>query len=263
MHRRIRYSGLLRMQSALHVGGGTGTQSLTDAGVLRHADGRPFIPGSSMKGVLRSHLERLAQAPVLQQCGIESCSLYADPLLETSCPTPTWQQTQAERENTTPTENDLVRLCHTCTLFGSPLMAGKVRIPDLEIEVQALSHTFEIRDGVGIDRDSGLAVNKIKFDYEVVPAGTAFHFSWTLENPDVTERALAAIAIRDLQRGYLSVGGKTTRGLGSCVLENLVIEDVDFTDMSALVLYLQEHDGGRVDDADHFLNACIDALFDA
>ena len=265
MTRRVEFTGQLRMTSALHVGGGVGTTSFTDAGVLRHPDGRPFIPGSSMKGALRSHLERFAQAPALEDTGLTSCLLYPeDPsaISAPECPSPGW--IEESKDATTAEESDFEQLCHTCTLFGSPILAGKVRVPDLELIRDTYDGEVEIRDGVGIDRDRGRPVDSIKFDYEVVPSGTAFEFSLSIDSPDSAELGLAAIAIREMQEGRVSVGAQTTRGLGSCVLEHLQVREADFSDLSSLETYLLTRtDGGAVpavDDPDAYLDSCVEAL---
>lgn len=268
LSRRVRFTGRLRMTSALHVGGGVGTTSITDAGVLRHSDGRPFIPGSSLKGALRSHLGRLSQNDALAECGATSCLLYepGDDTDWTStaaeCPTPGW--IDAGKDATSADESDFEALCATCTLFGSPILAGKIRIADLEVDESTFSGEVEIRDGVGIDRDRGRAVDGVKFDYEVVPSDTVFDFSLSVDSPDVVELGLIAVAIRELQRGHIAVGGKTTRGLGQCVLEGLSIYDANMQEAAGLSAYLlsRSEDGepSRADDPEAFLDTCIEAL---
>ncbi|MFB6274111.1 MAG: CRISPR-associated RAMP protein Csx7 [Salinibacter sp.] len=266
MDRRVRVTGTLRTESGLHVGSGSGS-SQTDATVLRHADGRPYIPGSSLKGAFRSRVARLAQAPALKEAGATSCLLYADDPDATTapdCPSPGW--IDSGKDATEATEEDFGELCHTCTLFGSPILAGKIRIPDLDVTDGTRRRQGEIRDGVGIDRDRGNAVEEesIKFDYEVVPVGTTFGFSLAVENPGPTELGLLAAGIREMQRGHLAIGGKTTRGLGTCVLEDLSIENADFSSAEALSDYLQKGGGknGKVEDPDAFLDRCIEALFE-
>lgn len=247
------------MESALHVGGGIGMQSQTDAAVLRHADGRPFIPGSSMKGVLRSHLERLLQAPVFRKdpATVRSCGLYAG--LDERCPSPSW--IAEKKDATRATEQDFENLCHTCTLFGSPILAGKVRIPDMELADEMWTGTFEIRDGVGIDRDSGLAAEGVLYDFEVVPSGTTFHFEWIVDSPDPVELGLMAVAVRELQNGYVAIGGKTTRGLGACRLEHIEITDQDLSILEGLRQVLLDRQAGRVADVDTWLDQHIENLF--
>jgi CRISPR-associated RAMP protein (TIGR02581 family) len=267
MTRRVEFTGRLRMTSALHVGGGIGTTSFTDAGVLRHPNGEPFIPGSSMKGVLRSHVERLAQTPAMAAAGVTSCLLYPDDPDATTapdCPSPGW--IDAGKDATAADESDFEALCHTCTLFGSPILAGKVQIPDLEVIPETYAGEVEIRDGVGIDRDRGRPVEGIKFDYEVVPSGTAFRFSFSLDSPSDAELALAAVAVREMQRGHVSVGAKTTRGLGSCALEEVEVRSANFTNIDDLGDYLlartsEEGAPAPEDDPDAFIDRCIEELF--
>lgn len=273
MSRRVRITGRLRMTSALHVGGGVGTTSMTDAGVVRHADGRPYIPGSSMKGVLRSHLERMSQNETLADHGATSCLLYApetdkngDTRVDWTptapdCPTPGW--VDDGKDSTSATEADFASLCPTCTLFGSPILAGKIRVPDLEVDEATYGGGVEIRDGVGIDRDRGRAVDKVKFDYEVIPSDTVFDFQLSVDSPDTVELGLIAVAIREMQRGYLAVGGKTTRGMGHCTLESVAIEDTAFNNTEQLSAYLLQRaneEANQLDDPEAFLDQCIEEL---
>lgn len=272
MSRRVRITGRLQMTSALHVGGGVGSTSMTDAGVVRHADGRPYIPGSSLKGALRSHLERICQVETLAEVGATSCLLYKPGKEGPSwnptapdCPTPGW--IDAGKDATAASESDFDNLCPTCTLFGSPILAGKIRVPDLEVDENTYNGEVEIRDGVGIDRDRGRAVDQVKFDYEVIPSDTAFGFELSIDSPDTVELGLVAIAIRELQDGNVSVGGKTTRGLGHCKLIGVKIENADFSSIDSMADYFKtraESDtsstDATVDNPDECLNDWVDDL---
>ena len=251
--KRVRFTGQLRMTSALHIGSGS-ESPLSDAGVVRHQDGRPFIPGSSLKGVLRSHLERLAQ--VLP--GVSSCMLYREDK-HSECVTPDWV---ANRKDVTDAkESDFEKLCHTCTLFGSPIMAGKIRVPDLEIDESTFAGQTEVRDGVGIDRDSGLAVDQVKYDFEVVPSDTLFTFQLDVDSPDYTELALIIAGIREMEQGYISVGGKTTRGLGSCLLEGLEVFETDFSDLEAFKEFLKSGQPAQMSNQKEYMDNLVDTLF--
>ena len=255
---RVRFTGKVRMKSALHVGSGRNAK-LSDAGVTRHLDGRPFIPGSSLKGVLRTHLERLAQ--VLPE-KVKSCMLY-NPSLESVCGTPDWVSNQ--KDVTDAKQEDFENLCHTCTLFGSPILAGKIRIPDLEVEETLYSIQTELRDGVGIDRDRGVAVDQVKYDFEVVPSDTVFFFQLDMDSPDDVELGLIAAGIREMERGYLSVGGKTTRGLGSFELQDVNVFMTEFgpDHLDQLKAYLKKSTPVPMSkvEADKFLGEKIDFLF--
>ena len=66
---RIIYKGRIVLKTGLHIGSGQGN-SQTDSAVVKGQDGEPYIPGSSLKGVIRSHLERLLPSMEYQCCGL-------------------------------------------------------------------------------------------------------------------------------------------------------------------------------------------------
>lgn len=285
LSRRVEAKGRLRLLSALHVGGGVGSTSITDAGVVRHADGRPYVPGSSLKGALRSHVERLCQNDILAEAGANSCLLYPPDEDEESwsptaggCPTLAHVRSNLHNQDVEApeptdlsdwseerTDSFLSRLCSTCTLFGSPYLAGKIRVPDLEVDERTYSGEVEIRDGVGIDRDRGRAVDEVKFDYEVVPSDTVFELSLSVDSPDPVELGLLAIAVRELQRGKVAIGGKTSRGLGKCRLEGVEIQDTKLDSMENASAYFKSRAGEdelQAVDTEEFLDECVGALLD-
>jgi CRISPR/Cas system CSM-associated protein Csm3 (group 7 of RAMP superfamily) len=58
---RLEVRGELKLLTPMHIGSGERLGVVTDDPVVRFAnqpDGTPFIPGSSLRGVLRSRLER-------------------------------------------------------------------------------------------------------------------------------------------------------------------------------------------------------------
>ncbi len=71
LRNRYVFSGQLVMQTALHIGGGRVTLSSSDSPVMLTPDQKPFIPGSSFKGALRSTVEKIV--PGLP--GFSTCAL--------------------------------------------------------------------------------------------------------------------------------------------------------------------------------------------
>ena len=66
LHGRIILTGRIRAVSGLHIGGSPGALAIgnVDLPVIRDAvSGRPYIPGSSLKGKMRSLAEKLTGAP--------------------------------------------------------------------------------------------------------------------------------------------------------------------------------------------------------
>ena len=55
----VTISGNIELLSGLHIGGGDDTMKIggIDNGVIKDRDGKPYIPGSSLKGKMRSLLE--------------------------------------------------------------------------------------------------------------------------------------------------------------------------------------------------------------
>lgn len=59
----------------------------------------------------------------------------------------------------------------------------------------------------------------MKYSYEVVPAGARFDFYMMAENLTERQSKLLELIIKLLEDGEVSVGGKTSRGLGQIRLE--------------------------------------------
>jgi len=258
--------GTLIMKTGLHVGSGSVT-SATDNPVIREASGKPFIPGSSFKGVLRSTVEKII--PLLTECsGLWTCQLFSESEGARKClSTPSNQkklaQLRDEAEKGTKMSDSKVlsgsykehdsmiterfileeylpdNLCDTCKLFGSSFIGSKIKVQDLPI-CEPYYELAEIRDGVGIDRDTEVAVDQAKYDFEVIPSLSEFKVSIVLESVSEEELAIFALGIREFTSGYATVGGLSSRGLGACQLEIKSIEFVDFTNQEHLEKYLIE-----------------------
>src|SRR5437667_10919981 len=71
LRNRFLFTGDLVMRSALHIGGGKVTLSSSDSPVVLTPEQKPYIPGSSFKGALRSIVEKIV--PGLP--GFSSCVL--------------------------------------------------------------------------------------------------------------------------------------------------------------------------------------------
>lgn len=215
LENRVIIRGHLVLESALHIGTGRALFH-TDAPVMRDPEGRPFIPGSSLKGALRAAIERI---------GVNIDNLdppdWVGPAKWDACLS---NHEDAERTFRTRLreERGFNRLaewrkavCPACRLFGSPVSASKVRVRDLPVREPWLGE-LELRDGVAIDRDTETARDQRKFDYEAVPAQTQFELEIVAENLDQAEQCLLAIGLHELSAGLVRLGGRVSRGLGAC-----------------------------------------------
>jgi CRISPR/Cas system CSM-associated protein Csm3 (group 7 of RAMP superfamily) len=160
----------------------------------------PFLPGSSIKGVLRSGVEQL-----LRGTGQECCDPFKN-----RCSKPS-------------AERDL--RCPACLLFGSTHGAAVAAVddavpwppgtqPDMRTEwASRLLEQSAVRNGVGIDRETGSAKSGVLFDFEVL-VDPVFYGAVTFRNPTAQQVGLLCAALELLNLGALRVGAMTTRGLG-------------------------------------------------
>jgi len=246
-------TGNLVFTRAVHVGSGQGDER-SDSLVVRDGRGQPVIPGSSLRGALRSRLERmlggLHEAELLPKEGPWGCGLYEADLpqgkhcIGNSVHLDSIQNYQDlnRREETEGSEvvwNELpAHLCDVCRLFGAgTFWASRLRFSDLRLQGDC---QVKVRHGVGIHRDTLTAAPSVKYDQEVVEAGSTFLFEAIAENLDATDQRLLALALQPLLTSELSIGGSTTRGLGACKLEGGKLYQVNLKDKQQLLNYLIE-----------------------
>lgn len=226
-------TGTLRMKTALSVGS---RASLMPAGsdlpVIKTPEGVPFIPGSSLKGVVRAYVDRLLRT--MEELGQthQGERLWAcDPLDDAQrCITAARKQEllkQAEEDDARFTELIWQHSCTACRIFGSPWLASRAAFQDAMLaNRESLLRLTEVRDGVGIDRDLGSAKSGIKYDFETVPSGAEFGLTIVVENAEEWEVGLLLLALEAMRKGELPVGGKTTRGPGWGELVKLIVQKI-------------------------------------
>ncbi|HDQ73750.1 MAG TPA: CRISPR-associated RAMP protein [Chloroflexi bacterium] len=233
---RYRITGRIVMDTALHIGG-RGATTVTDSPIIRDGEGRPFIPGSSLKGAFRAAVERIVpNIPGLHTCGLSDADgACANQLRERT------KDRQLEEVEMLALLDKV--LCDTCRTFGTTHLASVALFHDAPISKiwrELPEVPTQIRDGVGIDRDSERAREGIKFDFEVVPPQTSFDFTLLLENPSDRDLELVAMGLQEFIGGMIPLGGIRSRGLGRCHLEEVMAQKVDLSDPETLKTYLLE-----------------------
>lgn len=184
----------------------------------------PYIPGSSLKGVIRSHTERVARTLCDRP---EEWRLGACDPFRTNEKERDWARvdgacaTKLERrkkdsegqphEEITPSVA-YRDSCPACKIFGNTSLAGRLSVPDAYIP-ENRSYLAERRDGVGIDRFTGGAARGAKFDLEVVINAT-FITTLHLTNFELWQLGLLACVLYDLSEGLVPIGSGKSRGLG-------------------------------------------------
>lgn len=159
-----------------------------------------YLPGSSLKGVLRAHCEKLARTVQ----GERSQPLACDPLGADAC------GQRLERDKTLTGPQAHARSCFVCQLFGNTALGSHLRLADAYPDAPPPT---EERTGVAIDRVFG-SVSVGPFNYEAVTEGR-FRTSLRLRNVSLAHLGLLALVLRDLTDGRIRVGFGKSRGQGA------------------------------------------------
>jgi CRISPR/Cas system CSM-associated protein Csm3 (group 7 of RAMP superfamily) len=286
LRNRYIFTGQFEMETALHIGGGNSLLGNSNSPIVLTPEQKPFIPGSSFKGALRSTVEKivpgLPEAIHFSSCALEELTDEqvgwqgppegAQPEWPVEvCPT-AWQSGLSRLRRRYPgQEQKIVReayanLCDTCLLFGSPLAAARLNVSDLY--TTTWNGVIERRDGVAIDRDSEKARDRLKYDFEVVPASASFDLKIVLENATERDLQLLCVGLSEFVHGFGAIGGKRSRGLGMGKLKGLQVAALELSGESItpeqrgqrLRDYLIE---GKLDQAagEDFLRKHIERLF--
>jgi CRISPR/Cas system CSM-associated protein Csm3 (group 7 of RAMP superfamily) len=203
---RLEINGLLHLQSSLRIGSPDQLDLATDMPVLR-LGGKPYLPGSSLRGVLRAHLAREHSLLGCNQDTLQSLFGHAGP----------WREDDAQ----------------TCR--------GRLRIFDSF--PKDLPAEFEIRDHVRISPETGAAEERAKFDRENIPLTTSWvsplRIIYEGEKADDEELILLGEALRALENAELTFGSNSSIGFGRLKLEQRTVIVLDRSSAAGLLAFLR------------------------
>jgi CRISPR-associated RAMP protein (TIGR02581 family) len=160
-----------------------------------------YLPGSSLKGAIRAHAERIVRTVGSDRPS--SNSIWAnDPLND-----------KRDYLKDAKSASDIYKLsCFTDQLFGSTEIASRLRIEDAH-PTDPKELKLEERNGVAIDRVFG-SVAVGPFNYQVCTAGE-FKTRIHLKNFSLAQLGLIGLVLRDLNDGWFGIGFAKSRGLGT------------------------------------------------
>ena len=216
--RRVELTLALRNLEPLRIGVGKGESlgSSIDLPVYRQlvvtSSGgvveQPVIPGSSMKGVLRT-----ASMALAEQCGVKTHSGVGDD----NCVREFEEQSEAKFDDFRAKAGpDWVRkvvagFCPTCLLYGAPSVSSRVLVGDFVPEGPV---RLAVKTGVGIDRRRGTVAKKVFYRVEFVQPGALFAGSMSVVNAPNWLLGLLMASIGLIGSGWVKLGGFKTRGMG-------------------------------------------------
>jgi len=177
---------------------------MTAVRTLRGGKWEVYIPGSSLKGAVRSQAERIARTLSSHGCcdpfGARSCSEILKNL--------------RKQNDSLPAATAYRRSCPICKLFGSLSQAGRLSFNDAHSNSHIDHKNLPVRNNVAINRRTGGAAGTALFDMEVVPTGTHFQTSFYLRNFELWQLGLLGFVLRDFEEGTIKMGLGKSRGLG-------------------------------------------------
>lgn len=164
--------------------------------------GQPVLPGSSLKGVLRSLLESL-----FSQNGVLVCVPEAAIPLERKKQRNGIQEYVKEIGRKEPCKTE--GLCPVCEIFGSPGVSARATFLDARptTEPKLLE-----RRHVAITRDTRAAAGGALLEVETVDAGTKFDGTIRVINPERWHIGALITAVENLTS--LGLGSKKSEGYG-------------------------------------------------
>lgn len=172
-----------------------------------------ILPGSSLKGALRSHFERISRS--LKPHSV--CLPYLDPK-RADIPVPVESDRPhviscGYRDDDKAERSLFYRnACAACRLFGSLRYAGRFSIGDAYPEPDQKPKSVQ-RNGVGIDRYTGGTVKGVLFDLTALEGGV-FTTQLRVTNFELWQLAAVYFLLLDLEEEQISIGSGRSRGMG-------------------------------------------------
>lgn len=202
--------GVLVNETPLRIGVGKEPPigAPVDIAVYR-INGKPVIPGSSLKGVFRSFAESLVTSTMSQN---------HDP----------WNHEAIENE----AKNN--NFCLICSIFGNSELASHVRIYDAHPISEARTFT---KTGIGIDREFGGVKPGNFFVEEFVNPGVEWVFRMDVFNiklfpePEDERGKILRTLLNVLSTNGLSIGARKSVGCGLIKLKNAKWETYTVKDL--------------------------------
>jgi len=163
-----------------------------------------YLPGSSLKGVVRGFVEKVLRTVNEENSWRRACPTF--PNEPESCARKWGNEESSARI--------YANSCGACRTFGHTRLKGRAAFTDF-MPISEIK--TEIRYGVAISRLSH-AVGAGPFEMEIAVAGT-FEGQVVLENFELWQVGLLALAFESMNMGLVKVGFGKNRGFGEVQVE--------------------------------------------
>jgi len=237
--RNVEVSFKIRALEPLRIGAGKDTEGITDLPIVRMlwkgGQEVPVIPGSSLKGVLRTVGESLWSSVIGKYVHEDSggnpvCKGASDLMKEIK----NWKIPIDEARRRVARG-----LCPVCLTYGVPGFMSKVLVGDFF----PAYYSVGVIKQASIHRKKGTATNPREVEY--VEPGSLFEGELTLNNAPNWMIALVLASLYLIDSGFVKLGGFKSRGFGAVKIEDL---EVKAKDLKPLDEYDKELDADKLSD---------------
>ena len=198
----------------LVVGYGTSVANLqSEPQFVVKADGKRYwkIPGSSIRGVFRSWMNRLAardgwHLADSHENWVQKKDLNGDKIGHAFVPKEQWETYQCKHGEKR-VEDPIM------DLFGTLFRRGRIFFSDAYSVNEAKDSDAQLRMHVAVDRFSGGANEGALFGNKVLVGGTRFTMQVSVENPSADERKWLLQTFNAINLGVISFGSSKASGL--------------------------------------------------
>ncbi|MBI2470384.1 MAG: CRISPR-associated RAMP protein [Planctomycetes bacterium] len=214
----------------------------------------PFIPGSSIKGMLRAYAEKICRTlgdnkvPVcLPYIDSKKNDLTPDEKAQAACGLRVKEKDKEGNKSRTIISAKMYNIsCPVCRLFGSHKYIGRLATSDAYLTKESEGqHRLEIRDGIAIDRLTGGTAGGAKYDFEVLTKGD-FETSVDIRNFERWQLGLIGLVFRDMEDGLIRIGFGKSRGLGKIKAEiknfKIISYNMPLRKLSGIVAHCTEQE---------------------
>jgi len=225
----------------LHIGASEKSVKVNESDLfcIKRNDGTPYIPGSSMRGMLRAYINRisgfLTDPSLLQKLGLQDirtthvgkkhddivCDLHG--IFE-----------RRKDDDTTPLEQIAIRdqmICDICLLFGAMGYGSPLKLTDFQ-----LTGPIELvnRNHIAIDLESDTTQGRALFFVESVAEGATFKGKLIFEKRGHERQdrimKLLELMIMYLKNQEIYLGGLKSRGYGLVKFTKIEIQEYSLED---------------------------------
>jgi len=196
-----------------------------DATFCKDEDEIPYLPGSALRGCLRSQVEDILRTLIYRRFKDDDICLEAVWDLE--------NLKNKGRELSKKRDFEAIesQACIVSKLFGFTALGGKIRFKDAyPLDSEKFKQRIKLLDHVAIDRFTGGAAEGKKFNsrpfFPKNPPDDSGDLQFQLELVDfkLWHLGLVALLLKDLQLGKIRIGYGRTKGLGKVKLLSETVE---------------------------------------